>query len=114
MMRLIKVGGKLTVLVPAYHFLYNGFDVTLEHYRRYNKKTLLELMTKHGALIKVFYFNSVGILGWFVSGNIFRNKTILKGEMKIYNFLMPLIKLADKMMLQKIGLSVVCVIEKTK
>ncbi len=113
MMRLLKPGGKLTVLVPAYSCLYNGFDKTLGHYRRYSRKTLLKLMSQHGIPAEAFYFNSVGILGWFVSGKIFRNKTIRKDEMKLYNYLVPLIKLADKILFRKIGLSVVCVIQKT-
>lgn len=112
MMKLLKEGGHLTVLVPAYQALYNGFDTRLEHYRRYNKKSLLKLMSKHGTLVNAFYFNSIGILGWFVSGKIFKNKTILKGEMKIYNYLVPFIKLIDRMLLRKVGLSVVCIIKK--
>lgn len=113
MMQLLKAGGKLTVLVPAYHWLYNGLDVTLNHYRRYNKKSLVKLMSKHGALNNSFYFNAIGILGWFVSGKIFKNKTILQGEMKLYNSFVPLFKLVDRILFRKIGLSVVCVIKKT-
>lgn len=113
MMKLLKKGGKLTVLVPAHQYLYNGFDVNLEHYRRYDKKSILKLMCKHGNLIKVFYFNSIGILGWFVSGKLLKNDTIQKGEMKLYNYLVPFIKFFDKLTFNRIGLSVVCVIEKT-
>jgi 2-polyprenyl-3-methyl-5-hydroxy-6-metoxy-1,4-benzoquinol methylase len=114
MMQLLKAGGKLTVLVPAYHWLYNGLDVTLNHYRRYNKKSLVKLMSKHGVVFDSFYFNAIGILGWFVSGKIFKNKTILQGEMKLYNSFVPLFKLVDRILFRKIGLSVVCVIKKTK
>jgi SAM-dependent methyltransferase len=113
MMKLLKKGGQLTVLVPAYQCLYNEFDVNLEHYRRYDKKTILKLMSKHGNLIKVFYFNSIGILGWFVSGKLFKNNTIQKGEMKLYNYLVPFIKFFDRLTFNRIGLSVVCVIKKT-
>jgi 2-polyprenyl-3-methyl-5-hydroxy-6-metoxy-1,4-benzoquinol methylase len=113
MMQLLKTGGKLTVLVPAYHWLYNGLDVTLNHYRRYNKKSLVKLMSKHGVVFDSFYFNAIGILGWFVSGKLFKNKTILQGEMKLYNSFVPLFKLVDRILFRKIGLSVVCVIKKT-
>lgn len=113
MMQLLKVGGKLTVLVPAYHSLYNDLDITLNHFRRYNKKSILNLMLKHGALINVFYFNAIGTLGWFVSGKLFKSKMIFKGEMKLYNSLVPLIKLVDRILIQKVGLSVICIIKKT-
>ena len=112
MIKLLKNGGQLTVLVPAHQCLYNKFDVNLEHYRRYNKKTILKLMSKHGSLIKVFYFNSIGILGWFVSGKLLKNNSIQKGEMKLYNYLVPFIKIFDRFTFNRIGLSVVCVIKK--
>jgi 2-polyprenyl-3-methyl-5-hydroxy-6-metoxy-1,4-benzoquinol methylase len=112
MTRLLKAGGTLVVLVPVYKCLYNSLDITLNHYRRYNKKAIVKLMAGHGSLTDVFYFNAVGILGWFVSGNLFKNKTILQGEMKLYNTLVPLIKLVDKILCRKIGLSIICVIKK--
>ncbi len=112
MMELLKPGGKLTVLVPAYQALYNGFDVTLEHYRRYNKNSLGKLMAPFGKIERLFYFNSVGTLGWYVSGKLFKNKSIPEGEMKLFNSLVPLFKLVDKLTFQKIGLSVICILEK--
>lgn len=112
MVRLLKPGGILTVLVPAHQALYNGFDVTLEHFRRYHKKSLTALMSKHGRLIDAFYFNAMGILAWFISGSLFKNKSIPEGEMKLFNHLVPVFALIDKMTFRKIGLSVICVVEK--
>ncbi len=43
--KLLKKGGQLIILVPAYQSLYNRFDTELEHYRRYNKTTLNSLVT---------------------------------------------------------------------
>lgn len=113
MLKLLKNNGLLTVLVPAHQALYNGFDVTLEHFRRYNKKNLTALMTKHGRLVDVFYFNAMGILAWFISGNLFKHKSIPEGEMKLFNFLVPVFALIDKITFRKIGLSVICVVKKT-
>lgn len=112
MVKMLKPGGTLVILVPAYQALYNNFDVTLEHYRRYNKTTLSDLMSKYGRIQKSFYFNAVGILGWWVSGKLFKNKMIPEGEMKLYNTLVPIIKIVDKITFNKIGLSVICVIKK--
>jgi 2-polyprenyl-3-methyl-5-hydroxy-6-metoxy-1,4-benzoquinol methylase len=112
MMKLLKADGKLIVLVPAFQCLYNGIDSTLEHYRRYSKKALINVMAKHGLVIKSFYFNSVGILAWFIGGSILRNKTIQEGKMSLFNFFVPIYKLIDRLLLRKIGLSIVCVIQK--
>ncbi len=111
--KLLKPGGQLIILVPAYQFLYNEFDKSLEHYRRYNKSSLNALMLENDLTpVKSFYFNCVGILGWFVSGAIFKNKTIPEGQMGLYNKLVPLIKMIDSLVLKKIGLSVVSVTKK--
>lgn len=112
MVKLLKPGGNLVILVPAYQALYNNFDTTLEHYRRYNKKSLTKLMGNYGEIISSFYFNAVGTLGWWVSGKLFKNKMIPEGEMKLYNSLVPIIKIVDKVTFNKVGLSVICVIKK--
>lgn len=113
--KLLKPGGKLVILVPAYQFLYNEFDLSLGHFRRYNKTSLNALVQKSGfSIVKSFYFNCVGIAGWFVSGKIFKNKTIPEGQMGFYNALVPLIKVIDFLVLKKVGLSVVVVSERNE
>ncbi len=106
--KLLKKGGRLLILVPAYQALYNGFDVGLEHYRRYNKKTLSALFKKNNITITHSqYFNFIGIFGWFFSGSILKKETIPKGQMKVYNMLVPIFRIIDKMVLNKMGLSVI-------
>jgi hypothetical protein len=69
-------------------------------------------MGNYGEIISAFYFNAVGTLGWWVSGKLFKNKMIPEGEMKLYNTLVPIIKIVDKVTFNKVGLSVICVIIK--
>lgn len=108
--KLLKPGGTLIILVPAYQCLYNDFDRSLEHFRRYDKKSLKTLLVKNKLKpFKSFYFNCVGILGWFVSGRLLKNKTIPEGQMRLYNTFVPVIKWADKMILNKLGLSVIII-----
>ena len=107
---LLREGGHVVILVPAYQKLYNRFDEELEHYRRYNKKSLKNLI-KHGGYSEVHsqYFNATGILGWFVSGKIQRNKTIPKSQMSLYDKLVPVFKIVDKGLFNQLGLSVISV-----
>ena len=107
---MLKPGGKLIILVPAYQALYNQFDKELFHYRRYTTSSLSDVFKKAGIPIeKKFYFNAAGILGWYVSGKIQKNKTIPKGQMGLYNKLVPLFKIADQILMNSMGLSAVCV-----
>ncbi len=51
----------------------------------------------------------MGILGWYISGKLQKNKTFPEGQMKLYNNMVPLFKIIDKIFLNSIGLSVITV-----
>lgn len=108
--KLLKRGGHVVILVPAYQWLYNRFDKELEHYRRYTKNNLARLMADAKLLvIHSQYFNLAGMAGWFVSGKILKKKTIPKDQMSLYNKLVPIFKVVDKTLFNKVGLSVIAV-----
>ena len=107
---LLKDGGTLLILVPAFQSLYCGFDLELGHYRRYTRKTLRRVYEENQFQIEYSrYFNAMGILGWIFSGKILKKKTIPEGQMGIYNKLVPVFRIIDKNFLQIIGLSVILV-----
>lgn len=113
MIKLLKPGGKIIILVPAYQWLYNGFDVALEHFKRYTKSRLLGIFPTTGAkLIRSWYFNFAGIFGWFLVGSVMKKKLIPESNMKLYNVLTPIFKIADKVVLNKMGLSVIALYQK--
>jgi SAM-dependent methyltransferase len=107
--KLLRNGGYLIVLVPAYKALYNELDEGLEHWRRYNRKTLKSLLTKDFDIVKTQYFNLAGIAGWFLSGSILHHKTLPAGSLKLYNKLVPLFRMADEIVFHRIGLSVIAI-----
>ena len=108
--KLLKCGGTLIILVPAYQWLFNNFDVELEHYRRYTLKSLKNIILKNQLKPKkLFAFNFIGIIGWFVSGNILKKKTIPATQMGLFNLLVSIFKLVDFILCRKIGLSAICI-----
>jgi SAM-dependent methyltransferase len=111
---LLKKNGTLIILVPAQKFLYNSLDKELFHFKRYKKNELIELYQKQNIqLIHSQYFNFIGMFGWFYTGNILKKKLIVSGHMKWFNRFVGLFKLIDKIVLNKTGLSVIAVGEKT-
>ncbi|HPE78155.1 MAG TPA: class I SAM-dependent methyltransferase [Draconibacterium sp.] len=107
-LKMLKTGGKIVILVPAFQWLYNGFDKQLDHQRRYTQKSLFKLLEGNGfQVIHRQYFNLIGILGWFFSGSILHKKNIPSGQMKLYNELVPVWKLFDFFTQKIIGLSVI-------
>jgi len=77
LLSLLKSDGVLFLLVPSHEFLYSEFDVAAGHFKRYSKQRMnLFEMSLNYKLIKQYYFNLIGALGYWVvykmmkSGNI--------------------------------------------
>jgi SAM-dependent methyltransferase len=105
--KLLKSGGRMSILVPANQWLYNQFDRSLEHYRRYNIASLKQLFHQNSLEVaRSQYFNLAGMPGWFVSGAILKKKTIPAGQMRLFNALVPLFRIADRCVFNRVGLSV--------
>ena len=106
---LLKPGGVLIILVPAYSFLFSKMDRELHHYRRYTKKSLMKLLSKEKCRVtKAFYFNALGIIGWMYA-KIFNLQKLPPKEMSFFNKLTGFAKLVDKIFLNKAGLSVIAI-----
>jgi len=110
--KLLKKKGKMFILVPAYQNLYNHFDVSLEHYRRYTKSTLKNIFPNKHNIIKTKYFNSLGIFAWFLVGKLMSKKIIPESNMNLYNKIIPIVKFFDFITVSRFGLSVIAVYEK--
>jgi 2-polyprenyl-3-methyl-5-hydroxy-6-metoxy-1,4-benzoquinol methylase len=108
--KLLKKGGHLIILVPAFQTLYNNFDLELEHYRRYTRKKLESLfLSSNFSISHSKYFNAAGIAGWFVSGKIQHHRIIPVGQIKLYDRLVIIFKVLDRMILNSLGLSVITI-----
>lgn len=107
---LLKPGGNLIILVPAYQGLYGSIDAALDHYRRYTKSSLTAVFAKNKyRIVHRQYFNFMGIFGWFVFGRIFKQDTIGGGQMKLYSLMVPIFRIIDKLLFHSMGLSVIVV-----
>lgn len=56
---LLKRDGYILITVPAFQNLFSSKDVSLKHYRRYNKENLHKLLKKSFHQIKFTYFNFI-------------------------------------------------------
>jgi SAM-dependent methyltransferase len=111
MRAMLAPGGRLVLLVPAHALLYNGFDEGLDHFRRYDKPGLATLLGETGFTpTSSWYFNFLGAIGWFVNGNVLRKKLLPTGQMKLFDLLVPLLKL-ERLVPLPFGISVIAVAE---
>jgi 2-polyprenyl-3-methyl-5-hydroxy-6-metoxy-1,4-benzoquinol methylase len=111
-LHLLKPGGTLIILVPAYPILYSRMDKALQHTKRYTKRSLNKLLSENGTVIKQsFYFNAIGIIAWLY-GKLFRLDTVPKKEMNFFDKLVPASKFLDSLLIKKMGLSVISIAQK--
>ena len=111
---MLKQNGNLILLVPAYQALYNSFDRQLGHYRRYNIKQLKQLIASENmSVVHSEYFNAAGLAGWIVSGGLLKKKLIPKNQLLLFEKLVPVFKLFDKITFHGIGVSVISIANKS-
>jgi glycosyltransferase involved in cell wall biosynthesis len=89
--------GRAIILVPNGPGLFGTLDEALGHYRRYTREQLLALCDKAGfAVEKVIKFNRAGAPGWWLSGRVLKRKIFSLWQMKLLNFLMPVVRRIDR------------------
>ncbi|MEP6813833.1 MAG: methyltransferase, partial [Actinomycetota bacterium] len=65
---LVRPGGAIVMLVPAFEFATSRFDQDIGHHRRYTKKTIEAAYGNAGIEVeRLAYVNAPGLLGWIVA-----------------------------------------------
>ncbi len=105
---LLRIGGKLVVLVPAIPGLYNSLDRHLGHFRRYTKIELRDLIEKAGLKFGgCRYFNAVAIPGWWYSGRLLKEEIVTLSKLRFFNRMVPLFKIIDRLLSPFTGISLI-------
>ncbi|HPG10492.1 MAG TPA: class I SAM-dependent methyltransferase [Chitinophagaceae bacterium] len=111
--RLLRTGGQIIIQVPAFQLLYNSLDKGLGHYKRYTRKTLNALVSKYELKVQESrYFNFIGIPGWWLSGSLLKKKIIPRKQAILFDRLVPIFRIADTIVINRMGLSVITVAKK--
>lgn len=110
MHKVLKEKGKLLLIVPAFSFLYGTGDAMIGHYRRYTKGTLNKKLAKINFVIqKQYYMNFFGVITWFLSGRVLRQKHFNRNSCKILDKFVPFLEKLEKHHKPFIGQSLVTV-----
>jgi SAM-dependent methyltransferase len=71
--RLVRPGGRVIMLVPAFQFAMSEFDRTVGHVRRYTKRSLGRAYRDAGLDLELLhYVNAPGLPAWFVGMRLLR------------------------------------------
>ena len=100
-------------IVPAFMYLYGSLDTLNGHRRGYSKEQLL-LMVKglKVDVIKCYYMNLLGALGWFIKSRIVRKKRHEDANYLIGHLALPFMSFVERIMKPPFGLSLVMVLKK--
>lgn len=104
--RLLRSGGHLILIVPSHQILYGEMDRSIGHYRRYTKAMMQEKLHSIGMKItQQKYVNMLGAVGWWFNGSVLRQKTPPEGQLKFFNYLVPTLRIIEKIAGAPFGIS---------
>jgi len=113
MARMVRPGGKVVILVPAFDALMSPLDTNLGHWRRYTRQTLAERMELAGLEVEnTSYMNLIGACGWFVAGRVFRQGVISRFNIHLHKVVQPIARWVERVVFRDrppFGLSVIAV-----
>jgi len=109
--QLVRPGGAVVIIVPAFMFAMSPVDIATGHVRRYTRRTLAAAMTAAGLRVeRIHYANALGLLGYYTATSIFK-LTPKEGPMvKVYDrFVLPVTKAMEQVVRPPFGQSVFAV-----
>lgn len=103
-------GGRLIVLAPAHQWLFSPFDVSVGHFRRYDKKSLMAAKPQNLEVERLCYLDSVGVLASAANRMILRSELPTEQQIKVWDrYMVPVSRFTDKLTRFLIGKSIFAV-----
>lgn len=109
--RLVRPGGAVVIIVPAFQFAMGPADLATGHVRRYTKKTLRAGMEAAGLSVeRIHYANMLGLIGYYLATCVFKLMPKEGPMVKAYDVVvLPLTKLFERFVRPPFGQSVFAV-----
>jgi len=91
MASILEPGGAIVLIVPAFEALYGKLDHNLGHYRRYTRKSMVDLAGAVGLEVKTIrYMNLIGFFGWWANSHLFRLESQSPKQIEFFDrFVVP-------------------------
>ncbi|MFF5175592.1 class I SAM-dependent methyltransferase [Micromonospora sp. NPDC000089] len=108
---LVRPGGKVIIIVPAFQFAMGPADIATGHVRRYTRASLTAAMTDAGLEVETMHYaNALGLIGYFMATKVFRLMPKEGPMVKVYDTLvLPTTKAVEQRVRPPFGQSVFAV-----
>ncbi len=108
---LVRPGGAVVLIVPAFEFAMSQVDIATGHVRRYTKKTMRAALTEAGLTVeKLHYANALGLIGYYMATSVFKLAPKEGPMVKVYDTtVLPVTKAFEKIVRPPFGQSVFAV-----
>jgi SAM-dependent methyltransferase len=108
---LVRPGGHVIIVVPAFQWAMSPADIATGHVRRYTKKSMRNAMTEAGLeIVKLHYANTLGLFGYVLTTKVLR---LMPGPGRLVyvydSFVAPLTRWAERLVTPPFGQSVVAI-----
>jgi hypothetical protein len=111
MRSLVRPGGYVINVVPAFPFAMGPADIATGHVRRYTKKTMRAAMDEANLeIVKLHYANSLGLIGYYVSTCLLKQMPGPGPMVKFYDTTVaPLTRFVERAFRPPFGQSVIAI-----
>jgi SAM-dependent methyltransferase len=111
--RFLAPGGRLIALSPAHPWLFSPFDRAIGHLRRYTRRSLAAVVAGSLTVERAFHLDAGGALLSLGNRLLLRRRGPSAGQIAFWNrVVVPLSRVADPLLLHRLGRSVVVIARK--
>lgn len=110
----VRSGGTVVLVVPAFGALYGPIDRRVGHYRRYSRRAIRDLAASARLRIrKLHYLNFAGFFGWWANSHLFRREAQSEAQIRTFDrWIVPVQSRVERLIAPPFGQSLFVVLEK--
>jgi SAM-dependent methyltransferase len=106
----LRPGGHLILKVPAMPSLYSPMDEAIGHWRRYDRRGLMEVISRAGLeVVRIWSFNAAAVPGWWWNGRVRKLRSPPEEQVALFNRLVPVLRPLDRLARLFCGISLLAV-----
>jgi SAM-dependent methyltransferase len=114
MAAVLRPGGRVILLAPAFEALYGKIDYRLGHYRRYTKRDMERIASEASLEVaQLHYMNLPGFFGWWINARLFGRATQSPFQIRFFDrFIVPFAARIEALVPPLFGQSVLAVLRR--